>query len=492
MKPSQVRFVGIYVLLMCGLIVGFTIDEKRLCNVNGVNYPFTGLRIEKSYITKGANPPLYHASALLLCDNGEIDYQRLNKMNQRSLDFMWGKVYCRYGIEQDKMLPGGKAKMNRKRVKANAMVKARPVKLQKFSKIASFGNSRVNYEKRNIQKLDLIKTRKLTGNKNVLKEVFRQRALLQKAKKKTVVVNEVSLGMSPMHSVDFGVSPEKKIKVVENMYGGKSQFGDRPPESSEVEDLQKVVGINAGDERRQNDQKFDPNWDRLVCYKLTRRKHLSKRKFIVTGKDNWVGGIFQCTPDAESIRTIARKPMERNFQAYDDIRCVDGIAISPLISEDILNQWTQTGETYQIKRVPLFYTPEQLDFRLQENNRDFTDQLVPANWSEYLDVNERYEFSSDEILAIEEGTEQSIEYYKWIEKQEYDQMPWYQKDAMNNEKQTRELVTLLKYLSLPQRVTMILHGLRSYKARKYLDDLSEIWENVESLMSYDHYEHIKY
>lgn len=92
-----------------------TLHEKKICsvnhldqlsNVNSFENAFSGFRMEREFVTKESRPPLHFLSGLILCDNGEINYQKFNKLESKSkTDFMWDKTYC---IKLDSQHSGSK------------------------------------------------------------------------------------------------------------------------------------------------------------------------------------------------------------------------------------------------------------------------------------------------------------------------------------------------------------------------------------------------
>lgn len=93
-----------------------------------------------------------------------------------------------------------------------------------------------------------------------------------------------------------------------------------------------------------------------------------------------------------------------NFRATG-VNCTNenAIPIKPLIADFSGYKWTEYSSYTNIEQqVPYLYTPDVLDVRFL---RPFG---IDDNWSEFLDVNEEYDWSEDDRTAINKAVTDSL------------------------------------------------------------------------------------
>lgn len=80
----------------------------------------------------------------------------------------------------------------------------------------------------------------------------------------------------------------------------------------------------------------------------------------------------------------------------------NAVPVKPLIADFSGYKWTEYPSYTSIEQqVPYLYTPDMLDIRF---GRPFTNN----EWSEFLDVNENYDWSEDDRSAINKAVTDSV------------------------------------------------------------------------------------
>lgn len=125
-----------------------------------------------------------------------------------------------------------------------------------------------------------------------------------------------------------------------------------------------------------------------TCYRPVRRKKYATREMaIYLPFATVVGGLFMCP----NFRTTGVNCTNEN-----------AVPVKPLIADFSGYKWTEYPSYTSIEQqVPYLYTPDMLDIRF---GRPFTNN----EWSEFLDVNENYDWSEDDRSAINKAVTDSV------------------------------------------------------------------------------------
>lgn len=171
---------------------------------------------------------------------------------------------------------------------------------------------------------------------------------------------------------------------------GRVPESPRPPLGSKTNDSLVVTLCDMGHVVRETHRQFDSSWNALnlpwnqtfcttdpsshTCYRLARRKSLVRRNLPLYATRSIVGGLFRdnssfCTPDSSTCRWTP---------------------VSPLIADHWSARWTYLSvprhlDFELVHRVPLFYTPDQLDHKYPRS----------PQWAQFVDPYENYSFAHD-------------------------------------------------------------------------------------------------
>ncbi|KAH3680335.1 hypothetical protein WICMUC_000402 [Wickerhamomyces mucosus] len=344
--------------------------EEKVCDQSGIaSLPYSGFKIERHFVFKGVKSPILNFVSFSHCDQGSLDYEKLI-LTGRETDIRWDTPICLFTPKERSYL------VEESRMKGKQMISQIDKSRSDFQDAPNTHNAK---ELEDSSDNELFK--RSTGIRKKIKEKF----------------------ITLLENISF------KIGFIDYRYD---------PLQNRVEDRKQISYQDLSIQ----------DLESLKCYKLARRKKYSKREMLLYAPYTWVGGIFECEISQETKQKYLKYLKDsKDFIKPFQIKCnpKKSKPLFPLLASDITKQWIEKyGGVQFSRRIPYLYSPGQLDYRygkpaqllgLKSNKAGFEDyidngsvkKLFFDNWYEELEVNENYNYSSNDTDFITEAITKS-------------------------------------------------------------------------------------